>query len=181
MPITPLHVGPGILFKLVGGPHLSLTMFVLTQVTMDLEVVLRLMLGAFPLHGFTNTIIGATAVLVVTVVLGKPFCEWALRWWNRNLSPAQSRWLQVTESISWTAACLGGIFGVFSHFFLDAIMHADARPWMPFHEANPLLDLLSIDQLNLLCLICLFTGGVAMAVYGVIRARRTTMRTGGRS
>jgi len=181
MPITPLHVGPGILFKLVGGRHLSLTIFVLTQVMMDLEVVLRLMLGAFPLHGFTNTIIGATAVLVVTVVLGKPFCEWALHWWNRNLSPAQSRWLQVTENISWRAACLGGILGVFSHFILDAIMHADARPWMPFYEVNPFLNLLSIDQLNLLCLICLFIGGVAIAVYSVIRGRRTTIRSDSRS
>ena len=128
MPITPFHVGPGVLLKLVGGSHLSLTMFALTQITMDLEVVMRLMLGAYPLHGFTNTIVGATVVLVVTVVLGKPFCEWVLCWWNRNLSPAQSRWLQVSENISWPAACLGGILGVLSHFILDAIMHADARP-----------------------------------------------------
>jgi hypothetical protein len=32
-----------------------------------------------------------------------------------------------------------------------------------------------------LCLISLFVGGVAVAVYGVIRARRTMMRAGGRS
>ena len=178
MPITPLHVGPGLLIKLVGGRHLSLTMFVLTQITMDLEVLMRLMLGAFPLHGFTNTILGATAVLAVTIVLGKPVCEWALHWWNRKLSPAQSRWLRVSEGISWTAACLGGISGGFSHFVLDAMMHADAKPWMSFYEANPFLGLFSIDQLNLFCLVCLFVGVVVMVVYGVLRGLKTTTHFG---
>ena len=178
MPITPLHVGPGILVKLVGGRHLSLSMFVLTQITMDLEVLMRLMLGAFPLHGYTNTILGATAVLVVTVVFGKPFCEWALRWWNRKLSPVQSRWLRVSESIPWTAACLGGVLVVFSHLALDAIMHADARPWLPFYEDNPFLGLFSIEQLNLFCLISLLVGVVVMAVYGVLRGRQTTSHSG---
>ncbi|MCB1871281.1 MAG: hypothetical protein KDI49_04580, partial [Gammaproteobacteria bacterium] len=80
--------------------------------------------------------------------------------------------------ISWTAACVGGILGVFSHFILDAMMHADARPWLPFHEANPFLSLFSIDQLNLFCLTSLFVGVAVMAVYGVLRGRQTTMRSG---
>lgn len=181
MPITPLHVGPGILLKLIEGPHLSLTMFTLTQITMDLEVVMRLMAGIYPLHGFTNTIIGATVVLIVTVALGKPVCEWVLRWWNRNLSPAQSRWMQVSERISWRAACLGGLLGVGSHFILDAIMHSDARPWAPFSEGNTFVGLLSIEQLNLLCLLCLLVGGIAIGIYGMIRGRRAKIRSSGRS
>ena len=150
-------------------------MFALTQITMDLEVVMRLMAGIFPLHGFTNTIIGATVVLIVTVGLGKPVCEWALRGWNQKLSPAQSRWLQVPESISWHAACLGGLLGVGSHFFLDAIMHSDARPWAPFSEGNAFIGLLSIEQLNWLCLVCLLVGGIAIGIYAAIKGRRAKL------
>ena len=57
MPITPLHLGPGVLVKSFAGEHLSLTMFALAQITMDLEVLLRLVLKSTHLHGFTNTII----------------------------------------------------------------------------------------------------------------------------
>ena len=156
-------------------------MFVLTQITMDLEVIVRLMLGVYPLHGFTNTIVGATVVLIVTLVLGKPFCEWALRLWNQKLSPTQSRWLRVSARISWPAAFLGGVLGVGSHFILDAFMHADARPWQPFSEANPFVGLLRIEQLNMFCLFSLVAGGLATAVYVVIRGRRTPVRSGGRS
>ena len=176
MPITPLHLGPGLLLKSCGGSYLSLAMFALVQVTMDLEVLLRLMLGSSQLHGFTNTIIGATLVLIVTVPIGKPLCGWVLRWWNRNLSPAQAKWLQVSASISWKTAWIGGILGVYSHWLLDAIMHADARPWIPFSEVNALVGLISIDQLNLLCLLSLLIGGILIAVYGVLRVKRLPAR-----
>ncbi len=176
MPITPLHLGPGLLLKSCGGSYLSLTMFALVQVTMDLEVVLRLILGSSQLHGFTNTIISATLILMVTVPLGKPICEWALRWWNRNLSPAQAQWLQVSVSISWKAAWIGAVLGAYSHLLLDAIMHADARPWMPFSDVNTLVGLISIDRLNLFCLLSLLIGGIFIAVYCVLRDRRLPAR-----
>jgi len=151
-------------------------MFALAQITMDLEVLLRFALKSAQLHGFSNTIIGATVVLIVTVPLGKPFCEWLLRWWNRNLSSAQARWLQVSENISWRAAWLGGTLGVYSHFILDAIMHSDARPWMPFSEVNSAVDLISIERLNLLCLVCLLIGGVLMGGYGLFKAHGRRIR-----
>lgn len=176
MPITPLHMGPGILFKSFGGSCLSLTTFALAQISMDLEVVVRVVLGSARLHGFTNTIIGATVVRMLTVSLGKPVCEWTLRWWNRKLTPAQARWLQVDDGISWTAAWIGGIFGAYSHFVLDAIMHSDARPWMPFSEVNSFVGLVSIDQLNRLCLLSLLIGVAIIVVSGVLRAKRRTGR-----
>jgi hypothetical protein len=150
---------------------MSLSVFLLTQITMDLEVLIRIMFGVSHLHGFTNTIAGATLVLVISVPLGKPVCEWALRWWNRNLSPAQARWLQVAENISWKAAWSGGIMGVYSHLILDAIMHADAKPLMPFSEINSFLGLISADRLDLLCVVCLLVGGLIMVIHGVLMAQ----------
>ena len=64
MPVTPLHLGPGLLFKSAGRDRLSLTLFALTQITMDLEVIARIVFGSSRLHGFTNTFLGATVVLL---------------------------------------------------------------------------------------------------------------------
>ena len=155
---------PGIFLKSLGGRHISLTVFALSQLAMDLEVLVRVAGGAERWHGFTNTFIGAAVVLLPTVFLGKPAGEWVLRWWNRNLSPTQARWLEVQTRISWPAAWIGGVLGVFSHVILDAVMHADAIPGAPFSAANPYVGLLSIGQLNLLCLIFLLLGTVIIGV-----------------
>ena len=158
--------------KALGGRYLSLTLFAFVQVTMDLEVILRLILGISHLHGFSNTIIGATVVLLLSVPIGKPVCEWVLRWWNRNLSAAQARWLWVSESISWKAAWIGGIAGVYSHLVLDAMMHTDARPWLPFSEVNPFVGLVSMKHLDLLCALTLLIGAALTGVYGLRRGGR---------
>lgn len=172
MPVTPLHLGPGVLFKAFAGSHLSLTMFSFTQVTMDLEVLLRFAVGSARLHGFTNSVLGATVVLLISVPVGRPLCEWFLRWWNRQLSEVQARWLGVPEDVPWRAAWAGGVLGVYSHVLLDAIMHADARPWMPFSQSNPFVDIIAIDQLNLLCLIAVFIGALLMGVFRLLRNSR---------
>lgn len=180
MPLTPLHLGPGILFKAFAGSHLSLCLFALTQVTMDLEVLLRLAIGGLNLHGYTNSVLGGTAVLLLSVPLGKPVCEWGLRWWNRRLNEAQARWLGVAETISWRAAWIGGVLGVYSHVFLDAMMHADASPWGPFSEANPFIGLLSIDRLNLLCLLSVLAGTFIVGLLGLLRNSRRADGRGAR-
>lgn len=181
MPVMPLHLGPGILLKVFAGSQLSLVMFALTQVTMDLEVLLRFALGSARLHGFTNTIIGATVALLVTVPFGKPVCEWILRWWNRQLSQAQAKWVGVSEKITWRAAWIGGVLGVYSHFLLDAIMHSDAKPWMPFSNANSLVYLISIGQLNLLCLLSVVMGVFLIGGFRLLRSRRPVMHSSERS
>ena len=54
MPITPLHLGPGLVLKAVVGKRISITVFALSQIFMDLEVIGRLALDADRLHGFTR-------------------------------------------------------------------------------------------------------------------------------
>jgi hypothetical protein len=172
MPITPLHVGPGVLLKSLSGRRLSLAMFALTQVTMDLEVIARLALGRAHLHGVTNSFLGATVVLLVTVPAGRPACRSALRWWNRHLGPAQARWLGVRPEVPWGAAWAGGVLGVYAHVVLDAMMHADARPWSPFSAANPFLGRLPADLLDLACVAALALGALGVGVTGLARRRR---------
>ena len=172
MPITPLHLGPGLIFKALAGAKLSLMMFSFAQIAMDTEVILRLVSGSARLHGFTHTILGATAVLLICVPLGRPLCEGVLRWWNIQLNERQAKWLGVDAAISWRAAWIGGASGVYSHLMLDAVMHADAQPWMPFSRANNLLDLVSIEVLNGLCLIAVFIGVILTAGVRIISTRR---------
>ncbi|MET0087669.1 MAG: hypothetical protein ABW082_14290 [Sedimenticola sp.] len=127
---------------------------------MDLEVIGRVLAGIRPLHGYSNTILGATVVLVITVLLGKPLCEWVLKWWNRNLSAAQAKWLKVEETISIPSAWAGGLLGIYFHWIFDGMMHADARPFAPFSIKNPFIGLVSLDGINYLCLISLAIGAI---------------------
>ena len=155
--------------KPAGGKYLSLTTFALAQVTMDLKVMVRFALSSTHLHGFTNTFLGASVVVLLTVPLGKPFCEAFLRWWNRNLTPGQEKWLRVATEVPWVAAWTGGVLGAYSHFLLDAMMHWETQPWAPFSEGNPLAGTLSIYQLNLVCLVCF---GLGVVLIGAIKVRR---------
>ncbi len=59
MPFTPFHLGPGALFKAVGGRHFSFMVFGGTQVLMDIEPLLGLIRGWPVLHGYTHTLAGA--------------------------------------------------------------------------------------------------------------------------
>jgi len=157
---------------------MSFTVFVLSQILMDVEVIARLVLGAERLHGFTNTIGGATLVLLPAVYVGRPICQAVLGWWNRNLSPAQRGWLSTRTSISWKAAWAGGILGVYSHWLLDAIMHADARALWPISSRNPFVGWLSIGGVNTVCTWSLAMGCVGLFALAMLRRFRKSEQRG---
>jgi hypothetical protein len=121
------------------------------------------------LHPHAHTYLGATAVALISALLGRPACEWALRVWNAQLSPAQARWLGVGPTIPPAAAWSGAIIGAYSHIVLDSIMHADLRPLEPFSGANRLLHLISIEDLHLLCIAL---GALGLAAIAVLRWRK---------
>ena len=148
---------------------MSLTVFAFSQVAMDVEVLVRIAIDADPLQVFTNTILGASVVLFPSVLLGRPVCRAFLSWWNRKLSARQSKLLSVDPDISWLAAWSGGILGVYSHWFLDAMMHADARAVWPLASGNPFIDWLSIGEINGLCLGSLVVGLLALGVMAFVR------------
>jgi hypothetical protein len=174
MPITPLHLGPGAILKAAAGQHMSLSVFVFCQITMDLEVLGRLLVGAPQIHGFTNTALGATVILVPSVLLGRPVCQAFLRWWNSQLNPVQARWLSVDPVITLKAAWIGGVLGIYSHVVLDALMHPDANPWAPFSPKNPFVGILSIESLNALCWWTIVIGIFVMGTAKVWTKRKAT-------
>lgn len=164
MPITPFHLGPGMLAKAAFPQQMSLSVFAFSQGVMDLEVVGRFLLGIPTLHGFSNSLLGATLLFLPSLLLGRPLSLWFLRWWNSKLSPSQVQFLTVLPVIPWPAAAIAAAFGVYSHWFLDAIMHADAQVFWPWPMGNPFLGGLSVAQLHLFCLL---SGGLAVLIWGL--------------
>ena len=160
MPITPLHLGPGAVFKAIGGRRFSFVVFGLAQVAMDLEAIGRFLGGSYVLHGPVHSLLGATVMGIVVVVVGKPLGERLIRLWNWRLSPTQRDWLSVEPRLTWTGTAVGAFLGTYSHVLFDSIMHPDVRPMYPFGGGNYLVGIISVGELHVLCL--------ALGVIGVL-------------
>jgi hypothetical protein len=169
VPFTPLHLGPGAVFKSLGRDRFSFMLFGLSQVAIDIEPLVRIYAHANEYHGFFHTLLGATLVGAIVLPLGKPLTDMTFRF-ARTVVDGVDRALIPTR-VSWFAAAVGTFVGVWSHVFIDAIMHADVKPWGPWSERNPLLGLVSIGQLNVGCLVLAAFGMVFWLVW-YVRARR---------
>ena len=151
MPITPFHMGPGILIKALLQGGFSLLVFGWAQIVMDLQPLVAVVTGQGQLHGFTHTYVGATLIALFSAVTGKYFAQWTfavlsdkgivLRWWVAFLSAA---------------------IGAYSHVVFDSIMHTDMEPLWPFSQSNGLLGLVSVPALHE---ICVYSGLVGVVMY----------------
>lgn len=65
MPVTPFHFGPGLLAKGVLPGHFSLSTFVAVEVAVDIETLVNLSAGRWPLHTWAHTLPGSVAVAAV--------------------------------------------------------------------------------------------------------------------
>jgi hypothetical protein len=157
MPFTPIHLGPGVAFKAIGGRHFSFMVFGGAQVMMDIEPLIAMIKGWSVVHGYTHTMLGALLIGIVAGLIGKPVSEFALKR------------LKIPHHVfSWHASFAGALIGTFSHVGFDSIMHSDMNPWWPFAQGNQLLGIIDIDQLHLLCLALGLVGVLGVA----IRAKR---------
>ncbi|MCB1743517.1 MAG: DUF4184 family protein [Gammaproteobacteria bacterium] len=172
MPFTPLHFGPGALFKSIAPREFSLSVFIFSQVLIDLEPLYFIIRDDWPLHRFLHTWPGAGLVALASIMIGRPLCEQALallRWRIRRRHPS---FAVDPIRISLRSASIAAVIGAASHVALDSIMHADMQPLAPFSHANHLLDLVTIQTLHLLCI---GAGLLGLAVLGLrqrFQARR---------
>ena len=171
MPFTPLHMGPGLAFKAIGGRHFSLMVFGFSQVMIDLEPLIRMIFGDSVLHGVTHTYLGATAIGLASVLIGKPFCQWLLDRVRPDPSLGMLTWMRGSGRITSTSAIVGAFFGTYSHIALDSVMHADMQPLAPFNNDNALLHIVAIDALHAGCIAAGVIGAVALAA-AYLAARR---------
>lgn len=113
MPFTPFHMGPGLAIKAVSGRHFSLMVFGFSQVAIDIEPLVRITRGDALLHGPTHTYVGASLIAPVSVIVGRPVCQFFLNHWSPDRSSAFWTWLRGPKLISWPAAIAGAFAGVF--------------------------------------------------------------------
>jgi membrane-bound metal-dependent hydrolase YbcI (DUF457 family) len=162
VPFTPLHMGPGLLFKAFMQGSFSLMVFGWAQIVMDIQPLVVIITGEGHLHGFSHTYIGATLLAIASALTGRYLSEIGLRIIGRK----------AFLPISWLVAFVSAFIGTFSHVLLDSVMHRDVEPFWPLTTENGLVALVSIGTLHWLCI----GSGVAGAVCYFVLARRLADR-----
>jgi membrane-bound metal-dependent hydrolase YbcI (DUF457 family) len=161
MPFTPFHFGPGAALHALAPRKISFLAFCVANVLIDVEPLYFMLTSQDHLHRFLHTYVGATLVVV-----GTPALFVCARWFAaRACLPNWFGW----RELGLLPVVLGAAAGSYSHVFLDSIMHDDITPFAPFSDANPLLRIISLDDLHLSCLAA---GLVAIAVLGIRHALR---------
>ena len=69
MPITPFHFGPGAAVHAIAPRHISFLAFCAANVLIDVETLYYMLTRQYPWHRFFHTYVGATIIVVATVVL----------------------------------------------------------------------------------------------------------------
>lgn len=132
-----------------------------SQVLIDLEPGIKMIMGAGPLHGGTHTLAGAVGIGIVATCIGKPISEFVLK----RVGFSEFR-------ISWTASATAAFIGTLSHILLDAVMHADMHPWYPIGDQNGLLGLVGIGTLHAICAGMGVVGGIGVWLRHAMKTRR---------
>jgi hypothetical protein len=123
MPITPLHFGFALPFKILRGERMSVTAFCLTNCVMDVEPVVKIIFDIpGDLHSATHSLFGVGMITLWFAFATICICR-AMQWGD------ESRDLAYAEGI---------FFGGFSHLLLDAMVHTDVHPFAPLTNWNPL-------------------------------------------
>lgn len=160
MPFTPIHLGPGLLLKAIGGRRFSFMVFGGSQVLMDIEPLIGILQDKPILHGSTHTVLGALVIGCIAAAVGKPISSFALKHLEIPHQP-----------LTWPAVLTGAFAGTYSHVLLDGIMHSDMSPLWPFSPSNPLLGLTSIELLHSACFAAGVVGLVGLAARAIFMRR----------
>ena len=156
MPITPFHFGPGALLHAAAPRHVSFLAFCTANVLIDLESLYNLVHRNDPVHAFFHTYVGATLVVIATVILFLAARWLAAHAWLPNLL----RWRDLTTRQVITGAVLGSS----SHVVLDSVMHRDMQPLLPFSAGNSLLHAIPLGALHAACLATGVVGALVVAI-----------------
>ena len=152
--------------------YFSFTIFVFSQVLIDLEVAFFMLNGDWPLHRFFHTYLGATIIAAASFIVGRPLCGLCLAWFRRSLKLTKAGLATAVRLINPCAALTAAIVGSYSHIALDSIMHSDIRPLAPFSDENSLFHTVTVAELHLYCLLAGIVGAVGMSLWWAAGYRR---------
>jgi hypothetical protein len=165
VPVTPFHFGAGLLLKAAAPRRVSLLAFCLANVLIDCETVYNLVTFRHPLHRHLHTFVGATLVGLAAAPLAGAYERLRRRWGEDYPTGGAPGPAHIESGRSAAGLVAGGLAGGVTHPLLDGIMHPDIRPFLPWSDRNPLLGLVTVDTLEIGCLV----GGAVGA--GLLLAR----------
>ena len=160
MPLTPFHFGPGAVVHAVAPKQVSFLAFCAANILIDIEPLYYMVTQQLPLHRFFHTYIGATVILLGTLVLFTGGIKVA----SLVALPNVFGWQQLTSR----PVAVGAALGSYSHVALDSIMHADIRPFAPLSDDNPLLHTLSLSALHWSCIAAGIVGLIIIGIRDVL-------------
>jgi len=154
-------MGAALIVKPALNRNFSVITFGIAQVAMDIEPSVGLMAGADVLHGLTHTILGALVIACLVMLVSPSICSYLLTKWNKEVIHYKWPRLVQSEAVPIAAVIIGALFGTLSHVALDSLMHHDIQPLLPFSTANPLLGLVTHDEVYQACAIAGVLGTIA--------------------
>tara|TARA_B100001093_G_C26709166_1_gene962641 strand:+ start:278 stop:790 length:513 start_codon:yes stop_codon:yes gene_type:complete len=162
MPLTPYHIVAGVAAKSIKPKQFSWTIFVLANISIDTEGVYYLITTGSAAHKIFHTWFAATIIAILCATFGKYLCEFGLRIWNNLILnekyfPSFKR-VRSSSEINQTTAWYSAFIGAYSHIILDSFVALDMKPYFPFSDTNHLLGLISLQNIQYLCLGLFFVG-----------------------
>jgi len=153
MPITPFHLGAGLLIKAAVPRRFSLSSFTAVQVAIDIEVVVNMARGHDPLHEFFHTWIGSLLLglfcAVFFLVIAPRVRDYVSKCFDHRLRNL------LKQDLAPFAILNGAFIGALSHIALDGFMHSELnKPW---------LNLIDVGALHWYCLTACLAG-----LFGVV-------------
>ena len=136
MPLTPYHLGPGLLLWVFFSRRLDLLTVLIASVIVDIEPFLVILLGLdYPLHGFFHSFLGGSMIAGSLAVLINHF----------------------RKDVGLKKVILSSFYGVFLHILLDSLLYTDIMPFFPL-EFNPFYGIVSSVGVYVFCKVSIVLG-----------------------
>jgi len=159
MPITPFHLGPGMLLGMIFFRFVNLPTFLAASIIADIEPFLVIVLGLdYPLHGFFHSFPGGSILaLIVSLFLSR----------FKRSADKMMDFFKMKQEMSSRNVFIAAFSGVYLHIFLDSFLYTDIRPFFPI-DANPFYGLVSYGDVILFCALS-FVLGILSYGYRLIK------------
>jgi len=144
----------GLIFK----RWIDLPVFVLANVTVDIEVLLY---NHWPFHRYAHTLLIGAGVGIIWAI-GAYF----LRGWFRSFMNK----MRLSYESNFKKVLLSAILGVWFHVLIDAFYHYDVNIFWP-SRAKPLYRLISQQQVSFFCLV-FWALAIALYLFILYRNRK---------